>query len=356
MCSRRLILKPGDFIDKCRIYVRGGKGGNGLAKYGGRGGKGSDVYIVAKKNITLKNIVYSDRNPLKRYTANDGQRSTDKALLGRKGKDLEIRVPHGISVEDDSGKVLGELNAVGERLLVARGGEGGSLQNSFIGQRGESTQVTLNLRLIADIGLVGFPNAGKSTFLGAISRANPQIAEYAFTTIKPQIGTLNYPDHRSISVADLPGLIEGAHVNVGMGHHFLKHVERTKLLLFMVDLYGFQLNPDLPFRTPISTIILLNKELELYNESLVDKPCLLILNKVDKDIHGEENAEETLRDVENIEDIVGELDPALGITPRKIVQFDETFVISAKMGVNISYVRERLRHWLDLHSEQTLPS
>ncbi len=161
-------------------------------------------------------------------------------ILGNPGADSVLTVPRGVSVVSDEGKLIGDLDAHGAELTVAVGGSGGSGANGWIGERGQARFVRLDLKLIADVGLVGFPNAGKSTLLKAVSRAKPKIANYPFTTIKPNLGHLAYPDQRLIQMADLPGLIEGAHYNVGMGHKFLKHVERTKMMLFVVDIGGFQ--------------------------------------------------------------------------------------------------------------------
>ncbi|XP_064105533.1 GTP-binding protein 10 homolog [Macrobrachium nipponense] len=155
--------------------------------------------------------------------------------------------------------IAGETNKIGDKILVAKGGAGGSPANQFNGQHGQALNLTLELKLIADIGLVGFPNAGKSTLLKAISRAKPKIASYPFTTIRPNIGIVEYPDKRQISIADLPGLVEGSWANMGMGHKFLRHVERTNLLLYIVDINGFKMGPQYPHRTPIENVILLNK-------------------------------------------------------------------------------------------------
>lgn len=255
--------------------------------------------------------------------AKSGEDSSKARILGRRGPDVQVKVPIGVTVYDNNNKVIKELNDKDDTciagnliltsfictintwlVLSAGGGVGGCTGNSFIGSRGQERVITLDLKLIADVGLVGFPNAGKSTLLKAISKARPKIAAYpckfswliqtfgylpnpnvsfvSVTTLRPQIGIIEYPDYRQISVADLPGLIEGAHANIGMGHKFLKHIERTKLLLMVVDLFGFRLSNVHRLRTCIQNIFALNKELELYDKELLDRPCILLLNKIDE--------------------------------------------------------------------------
>ncbi|KAF5282808.1 hypothetical protein FQR65_LT02805 [Abscondita terminalis] len=274
----RRYLKSG-FTDSLRVHVRGGTGGNGLPKFGGVGGQGGNVIVVGKESINLDDVVRANKS--KRYLAGNGTNSSHNFILGPPGETVKLQVPVGVTIFTDQGKKLGEINKEGEELVVAKGGPGGHPKNGFLGVKGQCYSVKLDLKLIADVGLVGFPNAGKSTLLKAVSHARPKIASYPFTTIRPNIGIISYKDLRQISVADLPGLIEGAHANRGMGHEFLKHVERTQLLLIMADINGFQLSPQYPHRTCIDTIVLLNKELELYNPELLNKPKLMVINKMD---------------------------------------------------------------------------
>ncbi|RWS05852.1 GTP-binding protein 10-like protein, partial [Dinothrombium tinctorium] len=270
------------FIDQLRITVSGGEGGNGLPRYGGIGGKGGDVIVESRSKIeNLKSIL--NRHPSKRVKASAGECSKRFRLLGKPGEDIVIECPVGVTVTTDDGSVLSELNNDRDRVIVALGGRGGDSCNQFMAQKGQRRTIILDLKLLADVGLIGFPNAGKSTLLKALSRASPKIASYPFTTIHPNLGIMEFKDFRKISVADLPGLIEGAHVNVGLGHKFLKHILRTKLLLFVIDINGFQYRPDVPLRTAFDTLILLNKELELYDETLVDKPALLTVSKMDSE-------------------------------------------------------------------------
>ncbi|CAH0391124.1 unnamed protein product [Bemisia tabaci] len=270
----------GTFLDKLELVVRGGAGGPGLPKFGGIGGNGGSVIIEAEEGATLKSIrqKYSDYDKI---SASVGNPSKKASILGKKGDDHVIPVPKGISAYDRQGNIIGEVNEEGEKLVIARGGMGGCPQTGYFGMKGQIHKVRLELKLIADIGFVGFPNAGKSTLLRALSNARPKIASYPFTTMMPNIGIITYKDHRQISLADLPGLIEGAHVNIGLGHRFLRHVERTKALLLVVDINGFRLSAEHLYRSCLETVILLNKELELYKEELLDKPAILVVNKMD---------------------------------------------------------------------------
>ncbi|CAG11897.1 unnamed protein product, partial [Tetraodon nigroviridis] len=188
----------GNFVDNLRLYVRGGSGGMGLPRLGGHGGNGGDVWVVAAKNTTLKRL--KDKHPQRRFVAGTGANSSVRALKGERGQDVEIVAPVGVTVTTDEGKKLGDLNADGDRVLVAKGGSGGSFYSGFEPSKGQIKHIRLDLKLIADVGLVGFPNAGKSSLLMAVSSATPQIASYAFTTLKPEIGKLMYKDYKQVCV------------------------------------------------------------------------------------------------------------------------------------------------------------
>ncbi|KAM6967681.1 GTP-binding protein 10 [Aplochiton taeniatus] len=325
----------------------------GLPRLGGQGGKGGDVWVVSKKEITLKRI--KDKYPSKRFVAGVGCNSSVRALKGEKGEDKFIFAPAGITVTTDDGKVLGELNLEADKVLVARGGQGGSYHSGFQPTKGKARHIRLDLKLIADLGLVGFPNAGKSSLLAALSHAKPQIANYAFTTVRPEIGKIMYEDHKQISVADLPGLIEGAHLNKGMGHKFLKHVERTRQLLFVVDVCGFQLASKTPHRSAFEAIQLLTKELELYKEELLSKPALLVVNKMDLP-DAEDKLAELQEQLQN-PDVFAHLLPE-DMIPKNNMQFTHVVPLSAETGFGIdrlkTCIRQSQEEGADVESEVLL--
>lgn len=332
------------FMDRLHAVMRGGSGGYGLARYGGIGGDGGNVVIKASKTATLENI--KAKYPQQRFKAADGKPCKKLALLGEKGEDLVLEVPLGITVEHQN-KIIGDLDEEGMEFIVAKGGSGGSPANGFMGIKGETKTVDLNLKLIADIGLVGFPNAGKSTFGSAVTTSGGwKIADYPFTTIKPRIAWMDYTDGRKVAVADLPGLIEGAWDNVGMGHRFLKHIERTKLLLFLVDINGFQLNTRFPFRDPIETILILNREVEMYKHHLVDKPAVLALNKIDCD-HDGSIVKDIIERIKGLPESISNYPSDL--QPHKLIQFEDILTISTKEGTNILNAKLQLREILDAH-------
>ncbi|XP_042657845.1 GTP-binding protein 10 isoform X2 [Tyto alba] len=302
-CGGAVLRKYGNFIDDVRLYVRGGAGGMGYPRLGGEGGRGGDVWFVAQERITLKSI--KDRYPRKRFVAGTGANSSVKALKGEKGKDCEVHVPLGISVLCDNGKQIGELNAPGERFLAARGGLGGSLATNFV--------------------------------------------PFKVTTVQPELGKIMYADYKQISVADLPGLIEGAHANKGLGHKFLKHVERTKQLLLVVDISGFQLSINTQFRTAFETILLLTKELELYKEELLTKPALLAINKMDLPC-AKDNLNELMKQLQNPQDFLHSLQEER--IPAKRLEFKDLIPISTYTGEGIEELKECIRKSIDEEAEQ----
>ncbi|MDK2918040.1 MAG: GTPase [Candidatus Petromonas sp.] len=284
------------FVDKARIFVKGGKGGNGAASFrrekyvpaggpdGGDGGKGGDVVFEVDEGLkTLMDFRYR-----KKYVADSGENGKNKGMYGKDAKNLVLKVPPGTTVKDEkTGLIIADLVKHGQRAVIARGGKGGKGNIHFktstrqapnfaeAGDHGEERWVILELKLLADVGLVGFPNVGKSTILSVVTKATPKIANYHFTTIKPNLGVVEAVEGKSFVLADIPGLIEGAHEGVGLGHEFLRHVERTKLLIHVVDVSGIE------GRDPVDDFEKINKELELFNEKLASTQQIIAANKID---------------------------------------------------------------------------
>ena len=283
------------FIDKVSIIVKAGNGGDGAVSFrrekyvpnggpnGGDGGKGGDVILKVKDSMnTLIDFRFT-----KKFFAENGEKGGINNMKGKKGQDLIIEVPRGTVVKDsESGKVIVDMFEKEDEFLLLRGGNGGKGNQHFAnnrrqtprfsqgGQRTDEHTIILELKTIADVGLVGFPNVGKSTFLGAVTEAKPKIANYHFTTLSPNLGVLKQFD-KSCVLADIPGLIEGASEGVGLGHQFLRHIERTRLIVHIVDISGFE------SRDPKEDFIAINKELREFSEVLAGLPQIIALNKAD---------------------------------------------------------------------------
>lgn len=346
-CARKLprkYLRKG-MVDSLRLHVKAGPGGSGLPRYGGIGGSGGNVYVISEEGLTLETVKAKLKS--KRLSAEAGSNSTNRGIIGTPGQDLVIKVPTGISVYNNNRVKLGEVNKDGDKLMVAKGGPGGSPESQYCGLKGQVETIVLDLKLIADIGLIGFPNAGKSTFLHAVSRAKPKIASYPFTTIRPQIGIINYQDYRQITVADLPGLIEGAHANIGMGHKFLKHVERTKMLLVIADIQGFQISPRHSYRSCLETIVLLNKEIELYKPDLLDRPTVVLINKMDTKNANTIYKETIEPNLKNYTEFLSKCNKEM--QPEKPLRFDEILTASMKSNQQeeIDMIKEKIRNLID---------
>ena len=289
-------MKPVLFKDKVKVTVAAGNGGDGAATFrrekfvprggpdGGDGGRGGHVLLQASKDMdSLLPLYFS---PLQR--ASHGKRGLGKRQHGRNGKDLHVKVPCGTEVRLwDSKEWIGELIEDGDELRVAKGGQGGLGNCHFAsathqaptkqtdGEEGEKVVVQMEMKMIADVGLVGYPNAGKSTILRAISEAHPKTASYPFTTLHPMLGTLQYDNYARIKVADIPGLIDGAHKGVGLGHDFLRHIERTRFLIFVIDMGAVDgRNPTVDFRN-------LRQEIAWYQEEISNRPYMVVANKMD---------------------------------------------------------------------------
>lgn len=296
MCAISLIHTMSAFVDECQLNVRAGDGGAGCVSFrregpvafggpnGGDGGKGGDVWLVADHNVASL-LAFRD-HPHRR--ADDGVNGMGKDLHGRSGRDLEVRVPEGTVVRDMyTGEVLADLVAHGDRWLVVEGGRGGRGNARFLsnrrrapkfaeqGEYGAERWLKLELKLMADVALVGFPNAGKSTFISSISAAKPKIANYPFTTLEPHLGVVRVDDSTEFVVADIPGIIEGASEGRGLGHQFLRHIERARALCILVDL------APMDGMAPEEQERVLLRELEAYDPNLVERPRIVVGSKVD---------------------------------------------------------------------------
>lgn len=338
------------FVDSIKIKVRGGKGGHGLPQYGGIGGKGGDVYVKGTtRPINLKKVLH--KSPDGMFIAGDGMSARRTRLLGEAGTDLVINVPLGVTIEDLDRQHIGEINEASDQVIVAMGGRGGDKYNDNQGYVGQSRAIRLDLKLISDAVFVGFPNAGKSSLLNVVSRAHPKVAEYPFTTLKPELGTIQFEDYRRITLADLPGLVEGAHKNLGLGHEFLKHIVRSKLLVFLITINNTDLGPSYASRTPLETLCILNKEIELYDDTILDKPAILALNKMDL----VENPEEKFNQFKDSLELL-QRDPQSSsleeaLRPQKLIQFDRIIPISTLTGYNIKNFKKILREVIDKYAE-----
>lgn len=284
------------FIDKARIFVKAGNGGNGAVSFrrekyvpaggpdGGDGGRGANIIMVADTGLrTLMDFKYK-----KKYSAQHGEDGSKKKRAGKNGEDLILSVPEGTVIRDEkTGLIIADLKKAGDKAVVARGGYGGKGNQHFAnavrqapafaksGTDGQERWITLELKMIADVGLLGFPNVGKSTFLSVVTSAKPKIANYHFTTLTPNLGVVQTRHEESFVIADIPGIIEGAADGVGLGHDFLRHVERTKVLVHIVDISGIE------GRDPIDDFEKINEELRLYNEKLASRPQIVVANKSD---------------------------------------------------------------------------
>lgn len=284
------------FVDEAIIYVKGGDGGNGCVSFrrekyiphggpdGGNGGEGGDViFLISGKIDTLLDLTSRVK-----HVAESGAHGKGSTKRGKDGKDLIIELPRGTLIKDkETGRTLKDMSTAGESIVIARGGRGGKGNKCFAtstnqvpriaekGKPGEERWLMLELKLLADVGLIGMPNAGKSTLLSRISAARPRIADYAFTTLQPQLGIVEVEDCCRFVVADIPGLIEGAHRGTGLGDEFLRHIERTKLLVHLVDI-----SPDAN-TSPAEAYRIVRNELQQYNPKLAEKTEIVIANKID---------------------------------------------------------------------------
>lgn len=284
------------FIDKARIFIKAGKGGNGAISFhrekyvaaggpdGGDGGRGGNVVFKVELGMTtLMDFKYK-----RKYAAQNGADGAGKRQRGKSGEDIVIKVPQGTIVRDaESNRIIADLSDPDKEVVLAKGGNGGWGNAHFAtavrqtpnfaknGQSGDEREITLELKLLADVGLVGFPNVGKSTLLSMTTKADPKIANYHFTTLEPNLGVVDLGSHRSFVLADIPGIIEGASEGVGLGHEFLRHIERTRILIHVVDVSGVE------GRNPIEDFDIINDELSKYDMALEERPQIVAANKTD---------------------------------------------------------------------------
>ena len=291
------------FVDYAKIIIKSGNGGNGAATFrrekyvaaggpdGGDGGRGGDVYFV----VDADSNTLIDFRFTKKFKADDGQNGSGSHRFGKSGEDIYIKVPLGTIVKDaESGKVIVDMSKPGQKELILKGGRGGKGNSHFAtstrqaprfaidGEKGKEKEIILELKLLADVGLLGFPNVGKSTILSRVTKATPKIADYHFTTIDPNLGVVKTEYGDSFVLADIPGIIEGASEGVGLGTQFLRHVERTRLLLHVIDIAGTE------GRDPVDDFNKINAELEKYSEKLASRKQIIVANKIDS-MQDEEN-------------------------------------------------------------------
>lgn len=337
------------FIDKSKISVKAGDGGNGKSSFrrekfvpkggpdGGDGGKGADVVMVVDENVnTLLNFRYS-----KKFIGKNGENGETKNQYGRGAEDCIIKVPLGTIVKDEAtGEVIADLTFPNQRVVVAKGGRGGRGNAKFktssrraptfaeLGEPGEKRDLLLELKLLADVGLVGYPSVGKSSLIASVSEARPEIADYHFTTLVPVLGVVKLGYEKNFVMADIPGLIEGAAEGIGLGHEFLRHVERTKLILHIVDAAAVD------GRNPVEDFHKINSELKKYNEKLAARTQILVANKIDLP-----QAQENLPMLEKL-------------AADNNLKF---FAISAVTRQNVQELINYIGEWLDKHGKDVEP-
>ena len=331
------------FADRAKIYIRSGKGGDGHVSFrrelyvpnggpdGGDGGRGGDVIFEVDEGL---NTLYDYRHKTK-YSAQNGEEGGKRRCHGKDGEDIILKVPEGTIIrEETSGKVVADMSGDNRRQIILKGGRGGLGNQHFAtatmqvpkyaqpGQPAQELNVTLELKVIADVGLIGFPNVGKSTLLSRVTNARPKIANYHFTTLNPNLGVVDLKGSKGFVIADIPGLIEGASEGVGLGHEFLRHIERTKVLIHMVDAASTE------GRDPVDDIYKINAELEAYNPDIAARPQVIAANKIDALYEGE---------AETLDRLKAEFEPK-GI---------RVFPISAVSGKGLDELLYHVRTMLD---------
>lgn len=339
------------FADRARIFVRSGKGGDGHVSFrrekyvpnggpdGGDGGHGGDVIFEVDEGLNT----LIDFRHIRKYRAEDGEEGGKKNCRGKDGKDIIIKVPAGTVIKEaESGQVITDMSGDNKRCILLKGGRGGSGNQHYAtstmqapkyaqpGQPAQELELFLELKVIADVGLVGFPNVGKSTFLSRVTNARPKIANYHFTTLNPNLGVVDLEGTGGFVIADIPGLIEGASEGVGLGHEFLRHIERTKVIIHIVDAAGTE------GRDPIADIYAINRELEAYNPDIARRPQVIAANKID-----------AIYDPES--------DPVGAIKAEFEPQGIQVYPISAVSGQGVKELLYRVNEMLlEIHEEPTV--
>lgn len=298
------------FADSAKIFIKSGKGGDGHVSFrrelyvpnggpdGGDGGRGGDIIFIVDEGLNT----LTDFRHIRKYVAQSGEEGGKRNQHGKDGQDLIIKVPLGTIIKDDeSGKVIADMSDADKKVIVLKGGRGGKGNQHYAtatmqvpkyaqpGQKSMELYVRLELKVIADVGLVGYPNVGKSTLLSRVTNARPKIANYHFTTLNPNLGVVDLDGNKGFVIADIPGLIEGASEGIGLGHEFLKHIERTKVLIHMVDAASTE------GRDPIDDINKINAELKAYNPDLMNRPQVIAANKIDAIYDGDESIVDKLK-------------------------------------------------------------
>ena len=361
------------FADSAKVFIKSGKGGDGHVSFrrelyvanggpdGGDGGRGGDIIFEVDDGLNT----LTDFRHVRKYVASSGEEGGKRRCHGADGKDLVIKVPEGTVIKDfESGKVIADMSGENRREIILKGGKGGlgnmhfatsTMQVPKYAQPGQPAQelwVLLELKVIADVGLVGFPNVGKSTLLSRVSNARPKIANYHFTTLNPHLGVVDLGEGAGFVMADIPGLIEGASEGIGLGHAFLKHIERTKVLIHVVDAASTE------GRDPMADIRAINKELEAYNPELLTRPQVIAANKIDAIYEdGEENPVDRLRSEfepegisvypisavsgQGVKELLYHVNELLKTVDRKPVIFEKEFDMSMKAVENLPYTVEK---------------
>ncbi len=357
------------FADRARIILRSGKGGDGCVSFrrekyvanggpdGGDGGKGGDIIFQVDEGMNTLN----DYRHKRKYAAKDGEPGRKRRCHGANGQDLILKVPAGtVVMEAQSGKVIADLSGENKRQIILQGGNGGNgnmhyatstMQVPRYAQAGAAAlelEVLLELKVIADVGLVGFPNVGKSTFLSRVSHARPKVADYPFTTLTPHLGVVDYEEVDGFVIADIPGLIEGASQGTGLGHEFLRHIERTRVLLHLVDAASVE------GRDPVEDVHKINEELRLYNPEIADRPQIIAANKIDALYPGADDPVQKLRQEfepqgipvypisavsgQGLKDLLWAVKKRLSAMPQESIVFEQEFFPEEEIFVeNLPY-------------------